>query len=147
MTDSGGPGIHRGGLGVRRDHRILDHQAEASILGNRVLVPPWGLDGGGSGKAADYRLDVDTPNDRPAAPRFRSKGTMIALEPGTLITQTSAGGGGWGDPSKRDPERVARDVKLNFVSREAAERDYRVALSDDGTVDPVRTRALRRGGE
>jgi N-methylhydantoinase B len=147
VTDSGGAGIHRGGLGVRRDHRILDHQAEASILGNRALVPPWGLDGGGDGKPADYRLDVDTPNDRPAAPRFRSKGTMIALEPGTLITQTSAGGGGWGDPSKRDPERVAQDVKLGFVSREAAERDYRVALNDDGTVDPARTRALRGGTE
>jgi N-methylhydantoinase B len=147
VTDSGGPGIHRGGLGVRRDHRILDHRAEASILGNRALVPPWGLDGGGNGKPADYRLDVDTPNDRPAAPRFRSKGTMIALEPGTLITQTSAGGGGWGEASKRDPERVAEDVKLGFVSREAAERDYRVALNDDGTVDAVRTRALRGGDE
>ena len=142
-TDSGGAGIHRGGLGVRRDYRVLGHEAELSILGNRALVAPWGLDGGSDGGLADYRLDVGTVEDRPASPRFRSKGTMIRLAPDTLVTQITAGGGGWGDPSERDPELVARDVALGFVSREAAERIYRVALSDDGAIDHGRTSGLR----
>jgi N-methylhydantoinase B len=142
-TDSGGAGIHRGGLGVRRDYRVLGHEAELSILGNRALVAPWGLDGGSDGGLADYRLDVGTVEDRPASPRFRSKGTMIRLAPDTLVTQITAGGGGWGDPSERDPELVARDVALGFVSREAAERIYRVALNDDGAIDHGRTSGLR----
>jgi N-methylhydantoinase B len=68
---------------------------------------------------------------------------MIRLAPDTLVTQITAGGGGWGDPSERDPELVARDVALGFVSREAAERIYRVALNDDGAIDHGRTSGLR----
>lgn len=143
-TDSGGPGIYRGGLGVRRDYRVIGHAAQLSILGNRALVPPWGLDGGGDGAPADYLLDANTERERPAAPRLRSKGTMIPLPPGTLVTQVTAGGGGWGDASRRDPELVARDVRLGFVTREVAAEVYRVVLADDGSVDAVATEAARR---
>lgn len=142
-ADSGGPGIHRGGLGVRRDYRMLDHEAELSIVGNRVLVPPWGLDGGHEGAPADYLLDADTEQVRPAAPRLRSKGTMIPVEPGQLVTQITAGGGGWGDPAQRDPERVANDVRLGYVTEAAARDVYRVVLAPDGSVDADRTREAR----
>jgi N-methylhydantoinase B len=145
-ADSGGAGRHRGGLGVRRDYRVIDHVAELSVLGNRAIVPPWGLEGGGEGGCADYLLDAGTPDERPAAPRLRSKGTMIRLEPGTLVTQYSAGGGGWGDPAERDPERVARDVRLGYVSAGAARDVYRVALRDDLTVDADATDRLRAEG-
>jgi N-methylhydantoinase B len=144
-ADSGGAGTHRGGLGVRRDYRILGHDAELSIVGNRVLVPPWGLDGGGEGGTADYLLDADTDAARPAAPRLRSKGTMIRVEPEQLVTQISAGGGGWGDPSARDPQRVADDVRLGYVSSGAARDLYKVALALDGTVDAEATRLARAG--
>jgi N-methylhydantoinase B len=144
-TDSGGPGRHRGGLGVRRDYRVIDHEAELSIVGNRAIVPPWGLDGGHEGGRADYLLDADTPEARPAAPRLRSKGTMIRLEPGTLVTQYSAGGGGWADPAQREPELVARDVRAGYVSVAAARDVYRVVVRDDVSVDVEATRALRDG--
>ena len=143
-ADSGGAGTHRGGLGVRRDYRVIDHGAQLSILGNRALVAPWGLDGGGEGGKADYLLDVGTEAERAAAPGLRSKGTMIPLEPGTLVTQLTAGGGGWGDPTRRDPELVARDVRLGYVSRSAAGDEYRVMLHDDGSVDPSATEARRK---
>ncbi len=142
-TDSGGAGIHRGGLGVRRDYRVLDHEAELSIVGNRALVPPWGLDGGREGGCADYLLDADTPDERPAAPRLRSKGTMIKVAPGTVVTQLTAGGGGWGDPADRDPARVVADVRAGFVSREAARDVYRVAVTGDGQLDAAATERLR----
>jgi N-methylhydantoinase B len=142
-TDSGGAGRHRGGLGVRRDYRVLGHVAELSVLGNRAIVPPWGLDGGGSGGCADYVLDAGTDRERPAAPRLRSKGTMIRLEPNTLVTQHSAGGGGWGDPAERDPSLVARDVRLGYVSAEAARDAYRVVLDERAAVDVAATEALR----
>jgi N-methylhydantoinase B len=144
VADSGGAGTHRGGLGVRRDYRVLEHEAELSILGNRALVPPWGLDGGADGGPADYLLDADTDEARPAAPRLRSKGAMIRVQPGTLVTQVTAGGGGWGDPARRDPARVAEDVRLGFVTREQGEQVYRVAVADDGSLDVEATKRLRR---
>jgi N-methylhydantoinase B len=144
VEDSGGAGIHRGGLGVRRDYRVIGHEAELSILGNRALVPPWGLEGGGEGGTADYLLDPDTPDERPAAPRLRSKGTMIMVEPGTVVTQLTAGGGGWGDPARRDPERVAEDVRLGFVTAAKAEEVYKVALRADGALDAEATAELRK---
>ena len=54
-----------------------------------------------------------------------------------------AGGGGFGDPVARDPEKVARDVKNGIVSRQSAEEHYRVKLQPDGNLDAVETQALR----
>jgi N-methylhydantoinase B len=146
VQDSGGAGVHRGGLGVRRDYRVIGHEAELSIMGNRAKVAPWGLEGGGDGGLAAYVLDEDTPERRPAAPEFLSKGTMIPLAPDQLVTQYTAGGGGYDDPARRDAETVAHDVMLGYVSREAAERTYRVALTSEGSVDVARTAELRAGG-
>jgi N-methylhydantoinase B len=53
------------------------------------------------------------------------------------------GGGGFGDPLDREPERVAHDVGSGWVSRTRAETTYGVALAADGTVDRVATDALR----
>jgi N-methylhydantoinase B len=144
--DSGGPGEHRGGLGIRRDHRVLGHGADVSIFGNRVRVAPWGLDGGLDGAPAEYTLRADTAEPVPAAPQFGSKAAGVRLADGELVTQATAGGGGWGDPRRRDPELVARDVRLGYVSVEAARRDYGVAVGDDGQLDEAATRQLRDGG-
>ena len=54
------------------------------------------------------------------------------------------GGGGFGDPLTREPDRVARDVALGYVSVEAARRDYGVALGADNEVDSAETARLRR---
>ncbi len=51
-----------------------------------------------------------------------------------------AGGGGWGDPLEREPERVAADVLDGKVTREAALEHYGVAVREDGEVDHERTR-------
>src|SRR5262249_22480416 len=141
--DSGGAGAHRGGLGVRRDYRVLGHRAELSILGNRVLVPPWGLDGGSEGAPAGYLLAPQGDKARPAAPRFGSKATMVPVESGDVVIQLTAGGGGAGPATARDPESVATDVRLGYVSREAAEAVYRVAIRPDASVDQARTDQLR----
>ncbi|HEV3070124.1 MAG TPA: hydantoinase B/oxoprolinase family protein [Solirubrobacteraceae bacterium] len=122
--DSGGAGEHRGGLGIRRDHRILDHGAEMSIVGNRVMVPPWGLDGGGEGAAASYRLLRKGAEPINPAPRFGSKAAGVPLRADDVVVQMTAGGGGWGNPLRRDREAVARDVRQGYVSAEAAWRDY-----------------------
>ena len=55
----------------------------------------------------------------------------------------TAGSGGWGDPLERAPELVARDVRYDLVSREAAGRDYAVILTDDAQVDETATQRAR----
>ena len=62
----------------------------------------------------------------------------------TIFLHELAGGGGWGDPLRRDPEAVARDVRNELLSREAAERDYGVVLEPSGfSVDLGATDRLR----
>jgi N-methylhydantoinase B len=145
-SDSGGPGEHRGGLGIRRDHRVLGHDAEVSIFGNRVRVPPWGAYGGRDGAPAEYVLEGATGRRAAAAPEYGSKAVGVPLRDGELISQATAGGGGWGDPRERDPERVARDVRLGYVSSEAARELYAVAVSDAGELELDATRRLRSEG-
>jgi len=142
-TDSGGPGIHRGGLGIRRDHRVLGHDAALGILANRVRIPPWGLDGGHHGAPAEFVIDPDTPDERPAAPEFGSKAFDVPLPAGHVISQRTAGGGGWGDPAQRDPQAVALDVAEGYVSVEQARDTYLVVCDADGRLDRDETAALR----
>ncbi|AOW92895.1 hypothetical protein BFN03_09985 [Rhodococcus sp. WMMA185] len=142
-TDSGGPGIHRGGLGIRRDLRVLGHDATVSILGGRARVPPWGFEGGLAGAPAAYTVDPGEAQQRPAAPEFGSKAHNLALRAGEVISQCTAGGGGWGDPAERPPEAVAADVLAGYVSARQAREVYLVVLSEDGEVDPDMTLALR----
>ena len=66
------------------------------------------------------------------------------LEQTALPGRLTAGGGGYGDPAKRDPKRVVEDVLDGYVSREAAEKVYRVAVDGD-RIDDQRTKSLRRG--
>lgn len=147
-TDSGGAGIHRGGLGVRRDHRLLEHDARLSIVANRVRIAPWGLDEGHAGATAGFVINPDSAAERPAAPEFGSKADDVLLAADEVISQLTAGGGGWGDPARRDPERVAADVRAGYVSQSAATDLYLVALDAAGAVDAEGTARLRaRRGE
>ncbi|MCY4086498.1 MAG: hypothetical protein OXG37_06335 [Actinomycetia bacterium] len=60
----------------------------------------------------------------------------------TIVSKPT--GGGYGDPTRRDPARVARDVENGYVSRESALAGYGVALTEAGDVDTAAT-AKRRG--
>ena len=46
------------------------------------------------------------------------------LAPGEAIATLEAGGGGYGDPTQRDPASIAADVAAGFVSSQSASRDY-----------------------
>jgi len=65
------------------------------------------------------------------------------IRPGDLVVVTG-GGGGFGPPVNREPERIADDVVEGYVSAAVARDVYRVAVRDDGTVDEEATRTLRR---
>jgi N-methylhydantoinase B len=63
---------------------------------------------------------------------------------GDVIGIETAGGGGYGHPYDREPERVRQDVLGGFVSLDAARREYGVALTDEHGIDWAETELLRR---
>lgn len=75
--------------------------------------------------------------------RLRAKSNGTPLAEGDVVELRTGGGGGYGDPLRREPERVAADVANGYVSAAVAEQVYGVKLAEDGSVDPIGTQALR----
>jgi len=139
--DSGGPGRHRGGLGAIYEIEILAKDgAEVFLLGERGKFPPFGVNGGGCAALNRFVYETD---DGERTPPLVSKVADVRIRRGQKVRIETPGGGGFGDPWARDPQRVARDVAFGYVSREAAKRDYGVQLRDDDTVDLAATATLR----
>jgi len=139
--DSAGPGRHRGGLGAIYEVEALsDGGAEVFLLGERGKFPPFGVNGGRSAALNRFVYDTDSGE---AAPPLVSKTTDVRIRRGQKVRLETPGGGGFGDPAERDPDRVVRDVRLGYVSRELARATYKVAVDDDGTLDAVATAKLR----
>ncbi|WP_049924036.1 hydantoinase B/oxoprolinase family protein [Halopiger djelfimassiliensis] len=151
--DSGGPGKHRGGLGLRRDYRI-EHPVGALSIVQKTREPGWGIDGGEPGAKnglvldleddADERVQVLVDNtDRYDDDKLRVGMFRGTFHEGEVISNRTGGGGGYGDPYDRDPEAVRQDVLDGYVSRKAAREDYGVAITDDGEIDAAETERLR----
>jgi N-methylhydantoinase B len=139
--DSGGPGRHRGGLGAVYEIEVLaDGGAEVFLLGERGKYPPFGVNGG---RAAALNRFVYETDGGEATPPLVSKVTDVRIRRGQKVRLETPGGGGFGDPSTRDPERVGRDVRLGYISRAAARHDYKVILRDDGALDADATSRAR----
>ncbi len=127
--DSGGPGEWRGGCGIERSWTLEAPNATLSILAERTKIPPWGLKGGGYGALGEYILRRKDGS----VERLPSKCTVYLEEGESLIIRTP-GGGGYGDPLKRNPELVLNDVLNGLVSLEAAVRDYGVTIDREKMV-------------
>ena len=139
--DSGGPGRWRGGCGVVREIELLAEQATFAIRIDGVQKPAWGVKGGHNGGAGRAVLNPGTPQERELDPF--SDGNV--LRRGDILQLQTGGGGGWGHPYDREPERVLADVLAQFVSRESALEDYGVVLSTDGeSVEAAATAARRQ---
>jgi N-methylhydantoinase B len=124
VTDSGGPGRFRGGLGQRLSVRVLSDDTEAFIRAQWTEQAPGGISGGLPGGRA--MVDVNgEPISRVEKP--------IALRSGDVVTVASAGSGGHGLPSQRDPARLQADIRNGYVSPQAAERAYGPAFRPGGS--------------
>jgi N-methylhydantoinase B len=128
--DTGGPGEFRGGLGLRRDVEVTA-EAEFSLVADRHRHAPYGLRGGEPGaRGVAYRL-ADAADSDETARRLPGK-TTGTLSPGEVLSIRTPGGGGYGDPSARDPAAVARDLRFGKVSGDHAREAYGCD-PDDGT--------------
>ncbi len=140
VPDSGGAGRHRGGLAVERVWRCETPETSLIIRSDRSAHPPYGLAGGRPGTLSSNLL-LRPDGSRVELPSMVS----TTIGDGDVYAHRMAGGGGWGDPLEREPERVAADVADGKVSAAAALADYGVVVGEDGTLDADRTRAERDG--
>jgi len=138
VTDSGGPGLHRGGNGVEKRYVYLE-PGEVSIHDDRWLTPPWGVLGGLPGRRSTKLLRRADGTEEV----LPSKCDNVKVEAGDMLVYRTAGGGGWKDRLQRPAETVARDVSFGLVSRTRAEEGYGVVIADDGSVDEAATEAER----
>ena len=118
VEDSGGPGEFRGGLAFRRTYELLQ---DATVVRryDRAKFPPNGVAGGKPGSRSRFVIHLGSKDETetPASGRYE-------LHAGERFMLQSAGGGGYGDPKKRDHAALARDIAEGYVSAASAERDY-----------------------
>jgi N-methylhydantoinase B/oxoprolinase/acetone carboxylase alpha subunit len=136
VTDSGGPGKFRGGLGGERIFTVTVPEVTVSALLNRMKTEPWGILGGAEGAVGGLWVrragqDIWQTFVEAFGAKSPSKFSGITLREGDQVRILMPGGGGYGSPHERDPERVRTDVREGFVSAEAAARDYGVTVEPE----------------
>ena len=136
--DSGGAGLHSGGLGMTKVFEVVDGSLEVTHRGDRHFSRPWGLKGGKPAKpwASVLKRTDGSVHKVPARERFR-------MQTGDILTCDTAGGGGYGDPLLRPARQVAEDVADGRVSIDAAANDYGVVIGPAGGLDAGATDSRR----
>ena len=138
--DSGGPGLYRGGCGIIRDIRILADEGTFGLRVENNIFPTWGVAGGMGGGTSKVIINPGTPGER----EIRAFSDDNLWYEGDLVRVYTAGGGGWGDPLEREPERVLEDVLDGFVSIDAAQDSYGVVIDHDSLIIGSRATAAKR---
>lgn len=135
--DTGGPGKYRGGLGVTRSYHFLA-DATCLTLVKKTRTQPWGMAGGHDGVNGQVVVRPDTEQEQVTGAVYEH------MKTGEILINNSGGGGGWGDPARRDPQAVLDDVLDDYVSLDAAHTIYKVAIdSERMEVDQKATATLR----
>jgi N-methylhydantoinase B len=138
VPDKAGAGKFRGGTPYRRDYKLLETEAVLQVRSDRKVFRPYGLYGGNPGASSSNIMNPGKDN-RPLG----SKLTMTMYS-GEVLRHELAGGGGWGDPLERNPEKVLKDVRNELVSINSAREDYGVVIQlDSWSVDYNATQKLR----
>ncbi|MGE0315935.1 MAG: hydantoinase B/oxoprolinase family protein [Lautropia sp.] len=139
--DSGGPGRWRGGCGIVREVQLLGDRATIMLRLTNCIHPPFGMNGGMSGRAGRFTLNPGTSKERQLP--YLAEG--ITIERGDVLRVETPGGGGVGHPFDRPFDLVLRDVLGEFVSVESARDDYGVIVDVDAeSVDVAASESLRR---
>jgi N-methylhydantoinase B len=138
-TDSGGAGEWRGGVGQQITVEIVRDGGKVLARGmERQRFRSWGTMGGKPSQPLRVIFNKGQADELTLA-----KIDELTVKAGDTLTIYMPGGPGYGDPYRRSPEKVGRDVVLGFVSRGAAKSDYGVVIGDDGRVDVATTRRIR----
>ena len=118
--DSGGAGMFRGGLGLRRDIEVRADEVRVTLRSERQVIPAFGLEGGKAGALGEFLLNPGTAQEE-KLPIFVTNRRFVR---GDVISIRTPGGGGYGDPKERRPELIEDDVRCGYVSAPAARNLY-----------------------
>lgn len=136
---SAGAGEFRGGFGTEIDYVALG-DCEMSIALDRETFKPYGLFGGREGDGSELLIN---PGKSGQERYVRASG--VKIKKGSTIRHKTAGGGGYGDPVRRDPALVAKDFENGLISAADVTSVYKVKLDPSlGTVDVAGTEKLRK---
>lgn len=139
LADTEGAGKHRGAPALRVEYGpIPGAELDVVYASDGVQHPAKGAQGGGSAAPAEQKLRDRNGTVHELPPVHR-----LILGNGQNIIGVAQGGGGFGDPKQRDPQRVVADVREGYVSVERAREVYGVALTDDIELDVAATSELR----
>ncbi len=138
---SGGAGERRGGFGLAYEVELLRGDARASFVMDHGRFGPQGALGGRDGAVNSVTVFRD---GKAHVPPHLSKEQDIPLKAGDRVKVGTPGGGGYGDPFRRDPKLVQRDVSLGYYTPAQAAGMFGVVLSADGSLDISGTGALRK---
>lgn len=133
--DSAGSGRFRGGFGQTMVIGSREDSAFAILATfDRCEYPPRGRESGNPGALGAVSLG--------SGARLKSKGRQI-IPAGDVLVLDMPGGGGYGHPHQRDPQQVLHDVRSDLISREVAQTEYGVKITDDLCIDEAETTRLR----
>jgi N-methylhydantoinase B len=127
-TDSGGPGVFRGGLALETEF-VVEKDCVLTVLGSRKEYPPPGIFGGCAGAPTYIACVTDAGTEE-----LPQKVTDLPVRAGTRIIMRACGGGGYGEPTQRSHEAITTDLRLGFVSLEAASQVYGYNPGPEGDV-------------
>ncbi|MGH2550552.1 MAG: hydantoinase B/oxoprolinase family protein, partial [Thermomicrobiales bacterium] len=139
-AESAGAGQQRGGYGLIRAIRTL-RNCRLFFLDERHKTQPWGLYGGRAAAANDAYVERADGEIIQLPAKFDA----LKLAPGDMFVVRTGGGGGWGDPYLREPEKVTRDVVNQLLMVDEARDWYGVVVDETGLLDIAATTSLRAG--
>ena len=131
VEDGWGAGEFNGGVGLFRRYRMLKDNVTLNLYSDRFALAPKGMAGGHDGHRASLVL---TRGDEVIPLGATSN---VTLQAGDLVEIRLPGGGGWGDPAKRDRAAIARDIEDGYVSAEFAAREYGYAPVADMAKESI----------
>ena len=120
VRDSGGAGRYRGGMGLRRVVRPVDHDCVFNGVGERFRRQPWGLFGGEAGASGKFQIRDNTGKETQLADK---SGEVFVKRDQAIIVETP-GSGGFGPPQERDPALVETDRQSGKFSSQYLARHY-----------------------
>lgn len=122
ITDSGGAGKYRGGLGIERKVKLLSDNLSVTIRNDAESTNPKGLFGGLDGKATEKYISQSSGSEE----RVNGKLTAKKLNSGDVLTIKMAGSGGYGSPKERNKDAIINDWKNGYISTDTLKNVYKV---------------------
>lgn len=119
VPDTEGAGRFRGAPSAYVEYGPVDTTIEAVYVSDGTVFPARGARGGLDGAPASQFKRMRNGDVVPVEACAR-----VVLEPGETIISVSCGGGGYGPPGERDPERVRRDLEEGWISADRATSVY-----------------------